>query len=218
MKICAISDTHNQHEKLTIPECDVLIHAGDATLQGTVEELVKFIGWFSKQPAKHKLFVPGNHDFGVERNYVLYDTICDEHDVTLLVNESVYIMDDDKNGFRFYGSPYTKLFGGWAFMKEDVELGQVWNNIPKDVDVLITHGPPFGILDRNFYKEHCGSQTLYQRIKELERLRLHVFGHIHESAGSLQLDKTQYINACNLDGRYTHNGLTPPVITLVEFL
>jgi 3',5'-cyclic AMP phosphodiesterase CpdA len=67
-RIVCISDTHNFHEQIRIPDGDILIHAGDATNRGTVEEIVFFNQWFCRLPHRHKIFVAGNHDWLFETN------------------------------------------------------------------------------------------------------------------------------------------------------
>src|SRR5262249_28918150 len=103
-------------------------------------------------------------------------------------------------GLKIYGSPWTPLFCDWAFMLPDADLASKWDKIPSGLDVLITHGPPFGILDWTNRKEHAGSATLINRVHEVKP-RLHVFGHIHEAAGRTESNGTTFLNASTQLGR-----------------
>lgn len=190
MKIVAISDTHNQHGKLVLPDGDVLIHAGDATMSGKPWELFPFIEWMGRQPHRVKLFVPGNHDFDVEKNTSLYKRVCAEHGIRLLVDEAYSVIPtekDDQRIIKFYGAPWVPNLEGWAFYQPHLGLINKFAKIPMDTDVLITHGPPEGTLDvgpaGNAF--HIGSSELRDRVRELGELRLHVFGHIHHGYGRL---------------------------------
>src|SRR5258708_23902017 len=183
-KIIAISDTHNQHRLLDLPDGDILIHAGDLTGRGSTKELCEVFNWFRELANKYQdiIFIAGNHDFGLQGPW----------DNTLPMN--VHYLQDSYikiQGLKIYGSPWTPNFGNWTFMKDDrIELPKVWAKIPEDTDILITHGPPRDVLDLNQEKERCGSRALYNRIAKqkdllLENLKVHIFGHIHESYGHI---------------------------------
>src|SRR5690606_26824204 len=133
MKLVHISDTHQ--ERMYVPNGDILIHSGDATSLGTVPEILKFKNWFNALPHKHKLFVPGNHDWLFQKNESLAREIMEN--TIVLIDEEITI-----DGVKFYGTPWTPMFFNWAFMKDDLELMDVFQNIPEDINVLITHGPP----------------------------------------------------------------------------
>ena len=110
MRMVCISDTHNRHRELTLPSGDVLIHAGDACLRGTLEEFIAFANWFGAQPHPYKLFVPGNHDFCVERDAALCRNLLTKAGARLLIDQAVTI-----NGVKFYGSPWVPNLSGSAF-------------------------------------------------------------------------------------------------------
>lgn len=179
LKIVITSDTHNMNLPQA-PEGDVLIHCGDATNYGSPAEFHKFGEWLSKQPHKHKIVVHGNHDLEAETApRATADTLR-------LANPNLHILQDSGvtiEGVRFWGSPYTPLFGDWAFMKPDNRLEAHWDAIADDTHVLITHGPSAGRLDANRFGHGCGSKSLAAIVAKLPDLALHAFGHIHESAG-----------------------------------
>lgn len=199
MKLVFISDTHLKEPD--IPECDVLIHSGDGTFCGDNMEIRQFYNWFQGMPAKHKIFVPGNHDWLFESDdykarHLMRDRIFNNH---VLINQEVII-----NGIKFYGSPWQPEFGGWAFnlSRLDDSLRQNWKKIPNDVNVLITHSPPKGILDTiEPDGEELGCYDLKQRAKCITP-KYHCFGHIHGGYGHKILGATEFINASVVNERY----------------
>jgi Icc-related predicted phosphoesterase len=194
MRLICISDTHTATP--TLPEGDVLLHAGDLTYQGKTRETKKQLEWIASQPHTHKIIVPGNHELDWEKGYVPASRYCAELGITLLIDKGITI-----NGIKFYGSPRTPEFCGWAYMHEGEEIAQYWGLIPDDTDVLITHGPPRGILDKTLEGEECGCPYLR---KELDRIKpkVHLFGHIHEGYGARLIDGTNYINAAIMNRQY----------------
>jgi Icc-related predicted phosphoesterase len=179
-----ISDTHEDKPKL--PKGDVLIHCGDVLGWGDEKEYYEFIEWFSSQPHKHKIVIAGNHDIVLDdpQTKLAIRSKLEEAGIVYLQNTHTEI-----DGKVFYGSPWTPKFGDWSFM-----MHAVYNNIPDKVDVLITHGPPAGILDQNFYKEQCGCHATLDLVLRLKP-RIHTFGHIHESNGMLFTPSTIFVNA-----------------------
>lgn len=197
LKIIAISDTHNLHDKLVIPECDILIHSGDATGRGHMEEIIPFLNWLSKQPAKYKVFVPGNHDWGFEKQPELYRNECSERGITLLMDEMAEL-----DGIKIWGSPVQPFFCAWAFNRHRGEdIKKHWDLIPKGIDILVTHGPPYGFLDENMLGQRCGCEDLLYKILEV-RPKAHVFGHLHDGYGQKSFDGIKFYNAASCDERY----------------
>jgi len=204
-KITFISDTHNQHHKIKIPESDILIHAGDATGRGSIQEIVSFLSWLSQQPAKHKIYVAGNHDFLFERDFNLSRALLLEHpSITYLQDSIIEVM-----GLKIYGSPWTPRFYDWAFNADYDKLIKVWSIIPENIDILITHGPPFEILDRTDEGNNVGCKTLFYEIQNRIKPKYHVMGHIHEGYGIKVVEKTTFINASSCDRKY--RPVNPPI-------
>ena len=221
MRICAISDTHGAkyHSKLVIPECDVLIHAGDLGGRTTTLELAEFLSWFSAQPANKKIFIAGNHDLALDSDWVIkqwdnnpiFGMIAEQQhndSIKLLKDFDVeYLMNSgfEYEGIKFWGSPYSPSFHRqyWAFNADrGEEIQQHWDMIPKDTDVLIVHTPVKGIHDRLLMSgEHKGCLDLNCVVKNIEP-SLFICGHIHEGYGYEVNGKTTYINASVLDYNY----------------
>lgn len=205
-RIVAISDTHGFHDDITLPPGDILIHAGDISMRGRGEELDKFGRWFEKQKDKfkHRIIIAGNHDFMFQIN--------SEHARSYLDDDAIYLEDSDVTveGLKIYGSPYSNMFHNWAFMAKEEELAGIYSFIPNDIDILITHGPAFSILDQVITGDYAGSHALYERIKTLTNLKIHICGHIHESAGHEVIDNVRFYNVSTLNRYYRVQNL--PVI------
>lgn len=207
IKIVLISDTHDCYPR--VPDGDILIHAGDLTMRGTHQQISQAGNWLRSLPHKHKVVIAGNHDFLFERNQAqaleaLGDGIC------YLENTGVTL-----ERLRIWGSPVQPWFYDWAFNVQRGEaIRKIWDRIPHGLDILITHGPPFGILDQvSPYQdtEHLGCKDLLGAVYE-KNPRIHVFGHIHGGYGFQfsPLTETKFYNAAFLDEQYrpTHGGGT----------
>ena len=213
MKIWHISDTHTYHGLLKVPEdIDMVIHSGDATNPrdpyASEQEMLNFISWFGSLPIKHKVFVVGNHDLCIERNLITK--------IDFMKNGIVYLENDyaEVEGIKIWGSPFTPSFGqGWAFNKKRSALHDIWKEIPEDVDIVVVHGPPKGILDLAYHQlnciEFCGDEALRKRMYLLNP-KLCLFGHIHNNeniinAGTMKLSNhdTIYSNGSVVtDGKF----------------
>lgn len=194
MRLVFVSDTHLQHA-FDVPDGDVLIHCGDGTMRGSAGEIQLWNEWFKKQPHTYKIAIAGNHDIGFEEA---------PEAAQRLLNEPIYLQDSSIKieGVNFYGSPWQPEFFDWAFnLPRGHALEQKWDLIPGDVDVLITHGPPHGILDVNLHGEHCGDEQLLEAVERIKP-KIHAFGHIHYSAGSLEQNGTLFVNASICTDRY----------------
>lgn len=217
MRLVCISDTHNTHKTLHLPDGDVLIHAGDATGQGLSLEVERFLAWFASQAHPHKILVAGNHDWLFQRHPDMAAQLLAAHPgITYLQDSGVEI-----EGIRFWGSPWQPWFCDWAFNlpRKGAAIREVWNRIPLGTDVLITHGPPWGVLDQVHGGPHLGCEELKIRLVAVQP-RVHVFGHIHDSYGVAQSKVTTYVNACSCDEEYraSHQpivlDLTPKAIRI----
>lgn len=202
MRLICLSDTHNFHHDIPIPEGDILIHAGDCTDGGTRNETENFLNWLSKLPHKHKILVPGNHDFYFEKPEQRKNVPSNIH---LLIDRGVRI-----EGFQFWGSPVTPGMEDWAFNRErGLPIRGHWNLIPKDTDILITHTPPHGILDEISSGIKLGCEELPPILKIVQP-KYHFFGHIHHAAGTMKRSSTRFYNLSILDER--HRPMHHPIV------
>jgi Icc-related predicted phosphoesterase len=199
VRVAAISDLHGFLPD--VPACDVLLVAGDVCpVQDHALDYQRrwlegpFSDWLNDLEAGAIVGIAGNHDFVAEADPELMRALP----WTYLCDEAT-----DAGGLKIHGSPWTVTFMEWAFMKDEEDLVATWARIPDDVDVLVTHGPPFGSGDLAVHGLHVGSETLATRLSELEGLRLHVFGHIHEAGGSRDTDgDTTLANVSYVDFDY----------------
>lgn len=190
MKIVTISDTHQHHKKLVMPEGDLLIHSGDFSYHGEEKEVRLFLDWMEEQDYKNKILILGNHETGLEKlPFQQVQDMVESRGIRLLHNSWCLI-----EGYTIYGTPYVPTFGSWAYMEPEHRLAEIYSQIPDFTDILITHGPQYGVLDKNSGGLNCGSHALKTRINQLNNLKLHVFGHIHESRG-LHFENYLSINA-----------------------
>lgn len=201
MKIVALSDTHGKHEQLQVPEGDVLLFAGDCSSRGYEWEVLSFLKWFAAQPHAHKIMIAGNHDFLFEEDAKRSTELIPEG-VTYLNDSGIQVM-----GVSVWGSPVSPRFFDWAFNRDrGPQIEKYWQQIPNGTDILITHGPPVGILDRTTQGDSTGCEDLMRHVERV-RPKLHVFGHIHEGYGMVEKNGTCFVNACNLDERYRMRNL-----------
>lgn len=204
MTILHLSDTHGQHTKITnLPAADVIVHSGDFTFGGSEREAIDFMQWFCDLPYKYKVFIAGNHDMSM---YGAANIEGLPKDVHYLSNSSVVI-----DGIKFYGLP--------MFMEDTMEgtYDKLINSIPYDTDVLVTHQPPYGILDGGEYHGkqdfHYGNYLLYAKVLGIKP-RLHLFGHDHNVYGSEERFGTIFSNAAVVDSQYVMKKGTPLIYSI----
>jgi predicted phosphohydrolase len=208
MRIIALSDSHTLHQRVKVPDGDVLVFAGDMGGHGDLWELVSFNKWIGELPHRHKIVIAGNHDFIFERQHQLaVDTLT----------SAVYLQDSSItiDGVSFYGSPWQPEFCQWAFNlpRSGEQLNLCWSKVPTGVDVLITHGPPNGILD-TVRGHHVGCEILRVALKRI-RPKIHIFGHLHDGYGRDEVDGTVFANVAICDESYDPVN-RPQVIEMVE--
>ena len=217
MKLVCISDTHERLARMQhkVPDGDVLVHAGDLTMRGSIPALEKEAEWFKSQPHKHKVVIAGNHDFCFQNaNHNKAVKIFEDAGVTYLQDSSVTI-----DGVKFYGSPWQPWFHNWAFnLQRGKDIAIQWAKIPDDTNVLITHGPPHKILDLvegSLYRpaENVGCEDLLNRINQLKNLKYHIFGHIHLCHGTQKVGDVTFVNASTCTEQY--EALNEPIVVEV---
>ena len=225
IRIVLISDTHNRHRALQMPEGDILIHAGDFTNNGTEKEIKDFDTWLASLDYQHKILVPGNHDTGTEEKALLRDASQREKQgeslqatevtsATVLRGEMVEVM-----GLKIFGlpdtlDPYNLLW--WAYKADtEEEMKERAGGVSSaPVDLLISHSPPWGIGDTCHNGQRAGSRGLREIVLSANQPpKLWAFGHIHECGGRAYRalgTETVMVNAssCPLLGK----GLRPPMV------
>jgi Icc-related predicted phosphoesterase len=202
LRIVCISDTHGYHRDLKIPDCDLLIFAGDISNVGESRIIIDFNAWI-KSLGIPSIIVAGNHDLSLQDDYfretILFNGIYLNNSVT------------DFKGLKVYGSPMSPRVGHWGFGYSPREGYKCWEKIPIGTDILITHGPPRGILDiGGNMMSSLGGDALLNRVNKVKP-KLHVFGHIHESYGISSQENTVFVNAA-ICGFPNHTPLNRPLI------
>jgi len=226
--IVAISDTHSMHRRIKVPEADILIHAGDFCGRGNRAEIEDLADWLRGLPHAHKIIVAGNHDrYAEDQPEKTRKILEDAAGAIFLLDESVTI-----DGIKFWGSPVTPRFGGWHFMMDrGPELVRHWAQIPDDTDIVITHGPAFGLGDvaPDYHGETNGKAAgcidLLNRLREIKNTsgftypRVHVFGHIHNGHGVYSSDEfgnMKFVNAAICTESY--EPINQPIVFGVDAL
>lgn len=200
MRIVAMSDTHMRHDDLVVPDGDVLVHAGDMTRTGSLDQLAACTDFLRQCPHRHKIVIAGNHERCLEKH---------PHEARALLASLTYLQDDEVviEGVKFYGTPWQPAFHSWAFnLPRGKDLAEQWARIPNDTDVLVTHGPPMGIGDVVEYEDHAGCADLLHRVLTVKP-KLHMFGHIHGNRGQWTLGGVMFAS--------TDEGGAP--VTVIEF-
>ena len=196
MKILHISDTHGHHRELhrqkKIPLSDVIIHSGDVCDRGDDEQVKDFLNWFSELPHKHKILVPGNHDFYFEEKDFYVPA-----NVHVLIGQGVEL-----DGVKFWGSPFTVQEFSWAFQFFQHDQEVHWKEVPDDTNVLITHGGAYKGLDLDSMNLRTGDKYLKDRLAELANLQLHLHGHIHCAHGVQNVNRLTTVNSAIADEKY----------------
>lgn len=224
MKILALSDTHGTHSDLTFdiyeilkedPSIQTIVHAGDG---GTykdpirnVDSLNSCLEWLSTFPVKNKIYVPGNHDTSLEAGLI---SPKNYKEITFLLHDSIRL-----EGRRIFGSPYTPEFHDWAYNVPRDKIGRYWEIVPNDVDILITHGPPMGVLDVSRGGSY-GDLALYNEVISRIKPKVHIFGHFHDEPGHINNGirilnncSTKFINASIVN--LSHSPVNSPIVVEV---
>jgi len=218
------SDTHTFHDFLgSVPTGDVLIHCGDFTFKGLPKEVESFANWIEGQSHTTKIVVAGNHDLTFDQES--YDILSQrfrhpqKYDCEAikgyLQKRCIYLEDEEVNvnGFRIYGSPWQPEFCGWAFnLPRGQQIASKWKEIPSNIDILITHGPPLGHGDLCTNEARAGCLDLLWQIQTRVKPKYHLFGHIHEGYGMTTDRQTIFVNASACNSHYNKNKLNPPIV------
>lgn len=179
MKILHISDTHGKHHLLkNLPKADIIVHSGDVSEDGTDSEVLDFLNWFCELDYPHKIFVAGNHDLCLDGEKI--EGLPEN--LHYLCNSGVEI-----EGVKFWGVPY--------FLSNELngDTAQIMAQIPENTDILISHRPPYGILDFDD-GNHFGCFDLLQTVQKI-RPKYHLFGHIHAGYGIEKSQHTTFVNS-----------------------
>lgn len=218
MKIVAISDTHGLHRKLTIPSGDILVHAGDITRKGELETVDDFAKWLASLPHRHKIVIAGNHDHCLDIAQMRFDAtsrrLLEDRGIHYLLDASRTLHVPWGPTLKFYGAPWVPNLALWAF---DDRNRDRFERAPTDIDVLITHSPPIGIRDGTGQSRgHVGSHFVKRYVERCPRLKLHIFGHVHEGYGRSDLGEITFVNAASCTRAYELMDLNAPIVIDID--
>lgn len=219
VRFVCVSDTHRRHRDLVLPDGDVLLHAGDFTMAGTMQQVADFATWLRSLPFDHKYVIAGNHDVTFDPNYYneegglmrfnfVEDVSPEKARETFISNagESVTYLEDvgaAYRGIRMYGAPWQPAFGNWAFQKQrGPPMAERWRQIPEGIDILLCHGPPLGRGDLCNHGGRAGCADLLAAVQGRVRPAFCVYGHIHEDAGISFDGTTHFLNAASVSSKY----------------
>lgn len=203
MKICAISDTHGLHRSLEIKPSDILCIAGDISpleIQGRKQAMLEwlkydFIPWCETLPVDKVILTPGNHELAVSHMENEVRALFKNTKVVYLIDE-LYIY----NNYKIWGTPWCSIFGNWAYMKLPEFEEERFMRMPEDIDILITHDPPYGACDiclehpRGYY-EHIGNKELAKAVS-IKKPKIVLCGHLHTGKSRETFDNS--INVYNV--------------------
>ncbi|KAK3564893.1 hypothetical protein QTP86_030832 [Hemibagrus guttatus] len=228
-RFVCVSDTHSRTDGIQMPYGDVLLHTGDFTELGLPSEVKKFNDWLGGLPYEYKVVIAGNHELTfdkdfmadlVKQDYYRFPSVSklrpeDFDNVQSLLTNCIYLQDSEITikGFRIYGTPWTPWFNGWGFnLPRGQSLLDKWNQIPEDIDILMTHGPPLGFRDWVPKElQRVGCVELLNTVQRRVRPKLHVYGGIHEGYGLMTDGYTTFINSstCTMEPFAGVSGTVP---------
>jgi Icc-related predicted phosphoesterase len=208
LKITFISDTHSKHHQITkhLTGGDILIHAGDMSSMGYKHEIEDFCKWFDGlDNYDTKVFIAGNHDWGFQDNVEQTMQIINSYKSFDYLQDGLLMVGENYDDMvKIYGSPWQPEFHNWAFNLPRMgdQLKEKWDLIPMNTDILITHGPAWGYVDKVIGQtQNLGCELLADRIKVVKP-KIHVCGHIHSGFGYVFDGDTHHINASVLNESY----------------
>lgn len=195
LRIVALSDTHGLPPKgYKVPDGDILIHCGDHTAYGTLQEATAALAWLGSLPHERKWLIPGNHDViaNVERSWWAGE--CETHEIDdvngiLLMQHGLLVYGQAASPAKERSAKVSTRFGAFQYLRE---TPRDWSGMTPDCDILVTHGPPFGTGDL-CDGQHLGCFVLEDAVRSLAP-KLHLFGHIHEDRGVWRKGRTLYAN------------------------
>ena len=222
MKIIAISDLHGYLPTIE-EQADIMLIAGDISpldIQGIrvlMEEwmIEEFIPWINSLKVENVFLVGGNHDYLIRNASsanILEWKMLTSQKLVLLNNETTTYIDNNGESWTIFGTPYCHIFGNWPFMISDEALAEKFKEIPEEVDIIISHDPPYGVgfhdcnlqkpYSRSIGPEHLGNKPLREQL-EKTKFKLGVFGHIHSGDHNItEFNGGKVVNVSLLDEYY----------------
>jgi hypothetical protein len=198
VRVLVLSDTHGNHKKFrSLPDADIFLHAGDFTRYGSGAE--EFAVWFHKLPYRVKLLTLGNHEgkdavqkYRPEQWQALFGPL-------LLLDRGARVKVRERD-VVILGLPHATALP----------------RIPPGVDIVLSHEPPYRILDAVYGGGHAGSETVAELVRDA-RPPVHAFGHVHARGGEHDLgDHTTHINAATRGVLFDLSGRSVRVLATIR--
>lgn len=192
-----------------VPEGDVLVICGDVTGNSiyAITQLKDFNNWVDEIAYENNYkgiwLCPGNHDELFDQDINLGQQLVPR----VQVLHHNYL---EFEGLNIWFESYQPEFMDWGFNRSDLCRKELFKDIPENTDILISHAPRYGILDKNKYGKSCGDKILGESIDQLKQLKYHIFGHIHDSYGTKQVNGITYVNCSVMDDDY--NVVNKPMV------
>ena len=216
MKVCVTSDLHGYLPE--IEPCELLLICGDIVSlkhqrysKSCKQWYTKvFQPWIDSLPCDKVLFIPGNHEVGVEGHEDEYRKLFSPtNKATILLHDYYEYLSNDGIIYKIFGTPYCKIFGNWAFMRTNSDLKEKFSEIPEGLDILLTHDVAYGYADQSLQDIGYGTDTHFGTVELRDAIlekkpKLHLSGHIHTANHNLvMIGNTKHYNVSYLDEKYT---------------
>lgn len=211
MDVTFISDIHHKWKKIKFPQrtsSDLLVICGDIGISDS-KDLDQFQGWLGDQPFNDKIVIGGNWDSYIEQNPILFERTITP--AIYLYDDLVRIDDRSIFGTPWIPQPSPSYRGAFVLAKNSKALTRVRQKIPFGLDLLVTHCPPYKVLDSGGLEHRpTGCELLRSRLIEAgqygQPIRFHAFGHVHQCYGTFHgrraLRGTTFVNAALCDENY----------------
>ena len=192
---------------------DILVHCGDFliySISSPERHTLDFLRWFTSIPARHHVLCFGNHEIHFDNGPDSREAMLSYFQrvapsVHVLFNASLTLPDRLGGALTLFGSPHTVYRGilkrANAFSVDSDAVKSVWDTIPDGIDVMVTHSPPYGVLDGAYKAFRLGDPNLLRwynaRLASSPHQlpKLHMFGHCHEDYGYARSHSTLFVNA-----------------------
>ena len=216
MKVCVTSDLHGYLPE--IEPCELLLICGDIVSlkhqrysKSCKQWYTKvFQPWIDSLPCDKVLFIPGNHEVGVEGHEDEYRKLFSPtNKATILLHDYYEYLSNDGIVYKIFGTPYCKIFGNWAFMRTNSDLKEKFSEITEGLDILLTHDVAYGYADQSLQDIGYGTDTHFGTVELRDAIlekkpKYHFSGHIHTADHNLiMIGDTKHYNVSYLDERYT---------------
>ena len=228
MKCIILSDLHGTLLPVEdyFEPCELVCICGDISplnIQGNHRKMRQWLRnefkpWCESLPCDKVIFIAGNHDSALGNLDFMYSQFPKDEKVTYLFHENYVYTSRSGKEYSIFGTPYCKLFGNWAFMEMNETLEKLYSNIPKNLDILLSHDAPFGVSDillqPGYYTgEHIGNKPLSVEIlRKAPKIVCH--GHLHSTSREFEEWGDSKVINCSIKNEQYEPVYDPLIIEL----